>query len=403
VTDVDSVAGAAGADAADVIDDGTAITQDGRDQRAPAWVVWVLIVLATILAVGATLNTWVQRQLLDTDQWVEVSDDMLADDAVRGALSTYLVAELFRTVDVQGELESALPGPTSALAGPIAATLQGNAVGLVDQLLGSEAFRSLWTDVNRTAHTAFVRVIEDDTPESISTANGAFVVDARALLVGVAERLGLPDAIGERIPETAGQIVVFESEQLDTVQRAARLIDALSVYLFVLVVLLYGLAVYLSGDRRRTLRNVGWALVLSSVVLLVVHHFSIDVAVDQLARAENGRAAVDAIASIATRLLNELSWAGVSLGAVIVAYAVLTGPTRAAVAVRRVSAPVMSRPFGAWMVALGFLALYLLFVPGFSLRRWLPALIFVALFIAGVELLRRQIAREHASVVTADS
>ena len=376
----------------------------GRSRRrgAPGWVVWTLIVLATLLATGATLNTWVDRQLLDTDEWVSVSDDMLANDDVREALSTFLVAELFRTVDVEGELESRLPGAAAALAGPIAATLRGNAVGLVDQLLGSEAFATLWTTVNTVAHTAFVRVVEDDTRDAISTANGAFVVDMKPLLLGVAERLGLP-ATGDRLPDDAGTIVVFESDQLDAVQQAVQVVEVLSLYLFILVVGLYALAVYLAADRRRTLRNAGWALVAGSAVLLIVHHLSIGFAVDELARAENGRDAVDAIVTIATRLLNELAWAGLSLGLVIVGYAVLTGPTRAAVALRRFSAPVMTRPLGAWAIALVALGLYLLFMPGFSLQRWIPILTFVVLFVAAVETLRRQVTREHRAVSTVDA
>jgi hypothetical protein len=371
-------------------------------RTAPGWVVWILIVLATLLAVGATLNTWVDRQLLDTDQWVSVSDDMLANDDVRAALSTFLVAELFRTVDVQSEIASALPDAAAGLAGPLAATLRGSAVGLVDQLLGSEAFASVWTKVNTVAHTAFVRVVEDDTRDSISTANGAFVVDLKPLLLGVAEKLGLP-ATGERLPDDAGTIVVFESSQLDAVQQAVRVVEVLSLYLFILVVGLYALAVYLAADRRVTLRNVGWALVVSSIVLLVVHHLSIGFAVDELARAENGRDAVDAIVTIATRLLNELAWAGLSLGLVVVAYAVLTGPTRAAVALRRFSAPVMTRPLGAWAIAIVALGAYVLFVPGFSMRRWIPILTFVVLFVVAVEALRRQITREHLAASTVDA
>ena len=391
MTDVEDLEPPSPAEAVVVVDDGAI---DGGRRGAPGWVVWVLIVLATLLAMGATLNTWVDRQMLDTDEWVSVSDDMLANDDVREALSIFLVNELFRTVDVQGQLESRLPGAASGLAGPIAATLQGNAVGLVDQLLASDAFATVWRQVNTVAHTAFVRVVEDDTGDSISTANGAFVVDMKPLLLEVADRLGLP-ATGERLPDDAGRIVVFESGQLDTVQRAVGVVEVLSLYLFILVVTLYGLAVYLSARRRVALRNVGWAITLGSLVLVVVHHLSIDFAVDELARAENGRAAVDAIVSIATRLLDELAWAGLSLGLVIVAYAVLTGPTRAAVALRRFSAPVMTRPVGAWAVALVALGAYLLFAPGFSVKRWLPMLVFVVLFVVAVEALRRQITREQ--------
>ncbi len=367
---------------------------------APGWAIWLLIVLATVVGMGATLNSWVDRQALDTDQWVSVSDDMLADDDVRAALSQYLVAELFRTVDVAGEVESLLPGPTSQLAGPIAATLQTNAVGLVDQALGSERFATLWTNVNRRAHTAFVTVARGGDGDLLATSGGAFVIDLRQLLVQVADRLGLPEGLADRIPEDAGQLVVFESDQLDTVQQAVRVVDVMSLYLFIAVVLLYGAAVFFAIDRRVALRHIGIAIVVGSVLLLIAHRLTIDLSVEQLAAAQTGQEAVDSIVTIATSLLNELAWAWLALGIVITAYALLVGPSRAAVGVRRFVTPVMVNPFGAWALSLGVLALYLLLAPGFSVDRWIPALVFVALFVTAVELVRRQISREHAAAPT---
>ena len=364
---------------------------------APGWVVWLLIVLATIVGIGATLNSWIDRQALDTDQWVAATDEMLADDDIRGALSIYLTAELFSTVDVAAELESLLPGPTSQLAGPLAASLQSNAVDLVDQLLASDRFGDLWAKVNRAAHTAFVTVANGDDVGSMSTSGGAFVVDLRAMLVELADRLGLPGGAVERIPADAGQLVVFESDQVDALQQLVRVVNLLSIYLFGLVVLLYGAAVFWAGDRRVALRNVGTAIVVGSILLLIAQRITINVSVDELARAESGRAAVESIVSIATGLLNELAWAWLAIGVVVLAFAILVGPSRAAVAVRRFIAPVMVNPVGAWALALGVLALYLLLAPGVTIARWLPALTLIALFVTAVELLRRQIGRERAA------
>lgn len=234
---------------------------------APGWVTWLLIVLATIVGMGATLNSWVERQALDTDQWVPVSNDMLSEDDVRAALSLFLVGELFNTVDVAKMLNPRLPEPTAPLAGPIAASLQSNAVGLVDRDLATKQFRTLWTIVNRTAHTAFVRVVRGDDGD---------------LLVRVSERLGLPASIVDRIPADAGQLVVFESDQLSAVQQTVRVIDLMSPYLFILVVVLYGAAVFFAIDRRLALRNLGITVVVGSVLLLIAQRVTIGIGVEQL-------------------------------------------------------------------------------------------------------------------------
>ena len=59
---------------------------------------WVLIVVATIVALGASLDVWVKRQALDTNNWVATSSTMLENDQIRQALAAYLVNQLTANV-----------------------------------------------------------------------------------------------------------------------------------------------------------------------------------------------------------------------------------------------------------------------------------------------------------------
>ena len=65
-----------------------------EEQRANGPVVWLLIILGTVVMVLSTLNTWVERQLLDTDAWVDASTALVEDDAVREELSLRVVNAL---------------------------------------------------------------------------------------------------------------------------------------------------------------------------------------------------------------------------------------------------------------------------------------------------------------------
>src|SRR4051794_26647285 len=94
-----------------------ATREDAAVGRRPRrLVVALLIALATILLVTSAVNLWVKRQALDTDAWVSASDRMLSDDAVRGALSQYVVDQLYASVDVGGELRQQLPEALQGLA-----------------------------------------------------------------------------------------------------------------------------------------------------------------------------------------------------------------------------------------------------------------------------------------------
>ena len=60
----------------------------------------VLLVLATLFWAIGGFAIWANRQMLNTDNWVDASDELLDNDEIRGALSQYLVDQLYQDVDV---------------------------------------------------------------------------------------------------------------------------------------------------------------------------------------------------------------------------------------------------------------------------------------------------------------
>ena len=92
--------------------------QPKRRRRA---LVWSLIVLASLLLIVSITANWVQRAVLDTDEVVNTSDEILKDEDVQEELSFFLVDQLYANVDVQGEIEAKLPDNVKALSAPVAA------------------------------------------------------------------------------------------------------------------------------------------------------------------------------------------------------------------------------------------------------------------------------------------
>ena len=91
---------------------------DGPPTRGRRILVWGLVALAMLLVVVCSLTIWVQRQALNTDNWVDLSTELLADDEVRGAVALRLVDSLYDQNDVQQELATRLPPPLDRLAAP---------------------------------------------------------------------------------------------------------------------------------------------------------------------------------------------------------------------------------------------------------------------------------------------
>ncbi len=92
----------------------------GRWIRAPRrGIAYGLVALACLLTLVVSMSVWVNRQLLDTDTWVDQSNAMLANDEVRHALAVRLVDAAYARGDVAERLEERLPPDLRGLATPI--------------------------------------------------------------------------------------------------------------------------------------------------------------------------------------------------------------------------------------------------------------------------------------------
>ena len=367
--------------------------------RLPRWrriTVWVLIVLAGVIGLVSALTVWAKRQALETDKWVATSSRLLEDDEIRGAVSLYLVDQLYTNVDVAAELQTRLPPEVKPLAGPIAGGLRELSVRAADNLLSRPAVQTLWEEANRRAHEAFIRIVDDE-GRFLQTGEGEVVLDLQPIVQQLADRIGLSQAqVEERLGPDAGRIVIMESDQLGTVQTAVELIRKLSVWLAIAILVLFALAVYLAqGRRRETLRAVGITFVVVGGLLLVIRNLAGDWIVDTLSDGESVRDAASNAWLIGTDLLSGIAWTAIAYGAIVILAAWLAGPTRAATWVRQRLAPSLrDRPGLVYAIVGGLYLLVVAWGPTPAFRQPWSVLVFAALTGLGVEAFRRLTVRE---------
>jgi len=354
----------------------------------------VLVVVASLLAFLAIPSLWIERQALNTDNWTDTSSELLQDDAIRTQVANYIVDELYANVDVQGEIAKVLPPRAEPLAGIAAGGLQQLADQGVDQLLARPLAQQAWERANRTAHELLMRVLSGGGPV-VGTSGGVVTLDLEGLLEQAGQRFGLAGQLADRLPADAGEIVILRSDQLDTAQDVANVLDGLGAVLVALALILFALAIWLAaGSRRETLRATGFGLAVAGIAVLAVRSIAGGQVVDALATTEAVRPAAQAAWTIGTSLLVEAATAAIAYGVVIVFAAWLAGPTRVATGARRAAAPFLREGRYAWGATAALVALLILWGPTPATRSIVPLLALVALLALGVELLRRQTARE---------
>jgi putative oligomerization/nucleic acid binding protein len=369
---------------------GVANTDDAGGRRRRVAVA-TLLVLGTLVAFVAVFSVWVNRQALNTDNWVNTSTRLLENEKIDEQLATFMVAQLYDNVDVQAELEGELPAQAKALAAPAAGGLRQLAERAAERALTGPRFQALWADANRAAHESLLRII-DGGGSFASTGEGEVTLHLGTLVSEVGQQAGLPQGLLEKIPPDAGNLTVLKSEQISTARRIAKVIRRLPVVLFILLALLYGGAIYLARDRRReALRSVGVGFAVAGVLALLVRSVGGNAIVDSLSTTAAVEPAAEAAWDIGTSLLVTVAWSAFAFGVLLFLGAWLAGPTAAARTLRREAAPYFrERRAAAYAFAAGVWVLLIAWAPVAAFRKPLGILVFAALFALGTELLRRQ-------------
>lgn len=260
----------------------------------------------------------------------------------------------------------------------------------VDVVLQSPPVRQLWKDANRAVHSTAIAILEDDVGPGVGTAGGEVMINLGALVREVGAELGVPSDALDKLPDDAGMVTVVESDTLEAAQTAVTIIKVMSVVLFLLVVGLYGLAVYLAaGWRREATRNVGLAIAFGGFIVLVVLKVATGWVVDGAATS-SGRVVSGEVIPIATALLDRTAWSAILVGLLISLLAVLVGPSRHARSVQRAASAGFRRQAAAmWIGPAVLILLVLAWGPVTARDTWWTVLLIVVLVVVGVEALRR--------------
>jgi hypothetical protein len=196
--------------------------------------------------------------------------------------------------------------------------------------------------------------------------------------------------------QTPGQLVLMSSDQLSGLQTLVGLLRNLGIVLPVLALLLYLGALYLAkGWRREALIAAGGGIVLATVFILLLRRL-IGNGVDSVAASDTVKPAITAVWDILSAGLRQRALFVLAIGIAFIAGGMLAGPGRHEVAVRRFLAPYLrDHPVAVYAVVAVLFLLWLSFIPGINnLGQVLVIVVLAALAVVGIEILRRQTARE---------
>ena len=372
------------------------MSRDSNSSMGRMVLVRVLVVVGALFAVLSLLAGYIRYQALDTSQVEATAGELIGDPEIRDQLAATMVDQLFANVDVEEALEERLPPDQQALAGPIAGAVRLGADRVARELLERPRAQELWVRTITATHRNLISVLKDERT-SLRTEGGNVVLDLQPLLIQLGERVAIVGNIDQRLQSNpdAGRITIIESDQLETAQDLTRLLDFLGLWLWAVPIALWAIALWLAEGRRRDiLRMIGFSAILAGLLVVVVKRIVGSIVVDELATTESVEQAAADAWDIVTGLLRDGGLTLMGIGVVLVVAAWIAGPSGYATATRKWLAPHIARPELAFGGAAALLALLVWWGPTAQTQRWQLILVTAVVLALGVEVLRRQTAKE---------
>jgi hypothetical protein len=352
-----------------------------------------LVVLASVLLFLSIFAVWLNRQALNTDDWVETSTELLEDPDIQDAVADFLVEQLYAAVNVEAEIAKVLPERAQPLAGPAAGGIRELAGRAAHEALESPKVQEAWAQANRAAHEQLLALLGRDGGDVVSTQDGAVTLDLETLVTQLAARVGV-DVAG-KVPPQIGEVEVLRSDQIEAAQDGADLFETLTWVLVILTIAIYALAIWLGrGRRREVVRAMGFGMIAAGIAILAARNVAGGAVVDALSSTAGIEPAADATWRIATSLLAASGAAFIGYGIVVVIGAWLAGPRPVATALRRTLAPLFNSRPAAYGVLFAIIALIFWWAPTEGTQRLAPSLLLIVLLVVGYEALRRKTVAE---------
>jgi hypothetical protein len=303
----------------------------------------VLLLIAALLGGLAVTAVYLRSQVLNTDTYVATVAPLAQDPAVREQIATRLTDEIMTRTNVQ-ELATQLadkliqegaPSALTGLVGPAVNGLRSFLYGRILALLETDQFQTVWNEINRVAHTALVGVLTGQQGTYLQSSGNTVTIDLGALLNLAKQKLVEQGfTLVARLPDISIPYTLVESDALPKLRTYTQILNVAGTWLPWVALALFIAGVFTAPNRRRGLITGAVMLGVVALILLAALNLGRAFYLNNLPASTSQQAAADVYDTVLRYLVAALQTLLVVV-IVFVVGALLAGPSRAAVMLRR--------------------------------------------------------------------
>ncbi len=230
----------------------------------------ILIIIGALCLTLAVPAVWARNQVLNTDRYVATMEPLATNADVQASVEAAINRQIAARFDIGAFVDQTLPPQAAGLKAPIESAVSGLISTAVHKAVQSDAFATLWTAANRTAHDSLVGILTGEGQGNVVTvANGAVLLNLGPIIEAVKARLvaaGL--TIAAQIPAVGATIEIAQLQGIDKAQAAVRALNTLANWLPWVGLAAFAGAIALARGRRR--KALLWAALGTAIGMVLL-------------------------------------------------------------------------------------------------------------------------------------
>lgn len=256
-------------------------------------------VVAVVGLFASTVAVWAQGVLFDSDKVASAAEKAIQQPEAAGSMATYVSDQLFTIVDLEALLEAQLPDKLDPLSGVIVSGAREFVEGQLTELLQKPGVQAVLVGIIRTGHAQLMKVLNGDGLfDGVAVNDGKVTLNMLPLValgfnqiqkLGLLADVRLPDlsaggdpvkqiasledTFGRDLPDSFGQLTVFEgeaaaeaSEVVQQAQHMVVLVKRAIALILVITAVAFVASILLANRRRKAILVLGLA---SAAVMLI--------------------------------------------------------------------------------------------------------------------------------------
>ncbi|MGV8083046.1 MAG: hypothetical protein AB2L09_05365 [Coriobacteriia bacterium] len=313
--------------------------KEKRSHRSRHFGAVILIIIGSLLLALSVPAVWINRTIMNTDNWVATVAPLAEDPAIQNAVAVSVSDAIIEAADPEARVEQYLPDQLKPLTVPIANAFEGFIRAQAATFTQSDLFAQAWVKTNTVAHKALVTLLTERTEGVLRNQNGVVAIDLGTLADEIRAKLEADrPELAQLLPsDTANaQIVLFSSPVLAQAIVYVDMLQKLAFWLPIVALLVLLGALALEPDRRRGVLLIGSGALAATILPLQALYLA---KMPLLGQVQQYGPSQEAAASAAYDIILRNLFAAERLLALValllIIGAILAGPAHFAVAIRK--------------------------------------------------------------------